>query len=221
MTSRYFLSSLLVFALLLFAAVHPTGQEGPQIAPTELSRNTTGTASGPHLMQYRGFSVSEVLNRISDGPVEYLLNKDPRVDFFYEYPDLNTAEATETAIRALAEYVGGRVEIISVPTYGYAVEAGDSFGDRAARDVLPEGAIKSIDDESVAAADISTSELVDLLNTYRTETYFLNADVCCASVAFSRTATLEELQKDLRESAGAELRPGTRGITTLRIVSGK
>ena len=190
----------------------------PVISKTTLPRHSTGSAAGDNMMQYRGYSVSYVLQALSDVPVEYVVEEDPRIDFKYHYPDLSTPEARQVAIRALADFVGARTEEVRDPAASFVLEASSEFGKNAPDDPSLAGVAKQVDNGKVTATRLSLSELADLLNEYRKERFVApEDDACCATVRFNVKSSVKQLEESLLESAGVRLRSGANVVTSLRV----
>ena len=190
----------------------------PVISKTTLPRHSTGSAAGDNMMQYRGFTVSYVLQELSDVPVEYLPKEDPRIDFEYHYPDLSTPEARRVAIRALADFVGAQIEEVRDPAAGFVLEASSEFGKIAPDDPSLAGVNKRVENGKVTATRLSLSELADLLNEYRKERFVApEDDSCCATVLFKVKSSVKQLEESLLETARVKLRSGADVVTGLRV----
>ncbi|PPK88222.1 hypothetical protein CLV84_1187 [Neolewinella xylanilytica] len=214
----YLLLSIPLLLLLSSSPAVPDDNPAtPVITETTLPPFSHGTASGDNMMQFRGYTVSHVLSELTSLPVDYRLEEDPRIDFNYAYPDLSTEEATKVAIRALVEFVGGRVAGMFTTTPGYLLEASPTIGKRSAEDLGLSGTGKKVENNRVGASELSLSELAALLNAYRPEGFYAEDDACCVSVLFPADASLEALEQGLLETAGVRLRAGKPMVTGLRV----
>ncbi|MGB3798520.1 MAG: hypothetical protein WA952_01825 [Lewinella sp.] len=213
------LLSIPLFFLLL--STYPAGiqhfKSVPDIQETTLPTHSRGTAFGEHLMQYRGYPVSYVLEQVSDWPVTYELDNDPRIDFYYQYPELSTEEAKKVAIQKLADFVGGRLEEIESPTTGYLLERTPTFGKVTAADLDLTGVAKSVENNTVAATQVSMSGLADLLNEHRPEPFFANDDACCVNVRFVSDDSVKKLRNQLLSTAGVRLQAVERSVSVIRV----
>ena len=165
-------------------------------------------------MGYTGFRVSEILDDLSNLPVQYQADSDPRVDFKFQYPDLNSEAAKSEAIRSLVDYVKGRTDTLDAATDGYLLTPAPTFGQRPS--VSP-GTKLRIEGQSVQADKLSIGELAEVLREQRSETFYIDQDTCCTTVSFDRDASLAALQQQLVEVSGVFARPVNRMVATLRV----
>ena len=221
MQRNLYLLCVPVLAFFLLGATPPrylVNDTEPIISKTTLPPHNTGSAAGDNMMQYRGYPVSYVLQELSDVPVEYLPEEDPRIDFEYHYPDLSTPEARQVAIRALADFVDARTEEVRDPAAAFFLKATQEFGQEISEDPSLAGVIKQVQNGEVTATRLSLSELADLLHEYRKERFVAPAEeTCCATVRFEIDSSLEELEESLLKSAGVSLRSGADVVTSLRV----
>ncbi|WP_157975934.1 hypothetical protein [Lewinella sp. IMCC34191] len=212
------LSLPLLFLLISsYPAPVEESQSVPDIQESTLPRNSRGTASGDNLMQYRGYPASYVLEQLSGMPVTYNLDDDPRIDFYYVYPELTTEEAKKVAVQKLVEFVGGQAREIPVATAGYLLQPTDAFGQVSEKDLGLEGTIKSVHNSEVGATELSLESLAELLNTHRQEKFFVDDTACCTNVRFDSDDAVIELRKQLLATAGVRLKSTERKVPMLQV----
>ena len=210
---------LLLLALTLsHTAASGAPATAPIITPTEMTDGDTGTASGPTHLQFQGYRVSEILHRLTGLPVDYRVSDDPRIDFSYDFPFVAPEVARSVAVSALMEYVGGRSEFTTVEAPGYFLVPTESFGLESADKVVGPGTLKSVSNGYVAAAELSPAALAALLNEHRSEVFYARDKQCCTAAAFLEVSTVEELDRDLRKTAGVRLEAGAGERAILRVV---